>query len=182
MASTLVLFHKNQTFSVKSLVQDPLKIPWVTLLHFWMQRGQAFQGFPVSQAGLLDDFFRQIWGRWLAVPADRVQIVPHILFIKARLRSSRGIRIYGPESGGVRCQNFVNDHELTGFWIEAKLKLRVRNEDTLGLSPGRGPLIDPQAHRPYLLRQGLSNYLLHLVKRDVLVMAFYGLRRGGEDQ
>src|SRR2546427_10546956 len=61
--------------------------------------GNPFQRFPVFQAGLPDDFFRQVWGRRLTVPADRIQVVPHILFVKAWLGASRGICIFWPEPG-----------------------------------------------------------------------------------
>src|SRR3989441_101542 len=79
-------------------------------------------GLAVPGTGLRNDVGREVGRGRLLVPVDGGQIVAHELLVKARLGAARFVLVERPETGGVRCEDLINQHGLAGRLIEPKLQ------------------------------------------------------------
>ena len=67
----------------------------------------------VFLACLGDNILWQLRRRRLLVPTDFGEVVPDELLIETLLRFTGFIEIRGPETGGVRCEDFINDNQFS---------------------------------------------------------------------
>src|SRR5262249_3767816 len=59
---------------------------------------QPPEGVEIFLARLRNDVLRQRWHRRLSVPTNSIQVVPDELFVKARLRPTWRVLVFGPEA------------------------------------------------------------------------------------
>ena len=116
--------------------------------------GEGVERLEVTAPGVGDNLVGQGRRRGLFVPAQRFQVIPEILLVVALLGAAGPVVLLGPEAGGVRGQDLVDEQEFFVTAIgQAELELGVGNDDAPGLGPGQGPAAEGQAQVPDLRRQ-----------------------------
>lgn len=78
--------------------------------------------------GLLQDLVRHAHALF-GLQAGQGQPVAEILLVVALLRPSHGVLVRGPEARRIGCENLINQDNLAGCGIDAKLKFGVGNDD-----------------------------------------------------
>ena len=69
-------------------------------------------GFSIFLLSRHHDFRRKRRRRWLLVPSDFLEVIPHVLLIKRRLRFAGSVLIRGPEARRIRRERFVNPDQF----------------------------------------------------------------------
>src|SRR5262249_2420448 len=127
------------------------------------------------------DVAREIRARIRLVPPGLLAEIADELLVEGRLRSTRRVLICRPESRGVGRQGLVAEHQSI-VRIEAKLELRIRDEDAAVGRVRRGELIGPDRESPGLGQAIRSDEQSGLLARDVLVVPALRLGGGREDR
>lgn len=75
------------------------------------------------------------------------QPVTQELLVKALLATANLVCVLGPEPGRVRGEDFISQHHLVGFQIQAKLELCICDYDTAFKGVGMGSLVELDRER-----------------------------------
>src|SRR5580704_1703307 len=103
--------------------------------------GDPLVSFAIARARGCHHFRGQCWRGWLLVPADALEIIPHVLLIERGLRAPGLVFIGGPEARGIGRERFVDpDQFLAG--TESEFEFRVGNDDAAGGGVGGGAFVD----------------------------------------
>src|SRR5207253_11444204 len=102
-------------------------------------------GLAVPGARLGDDVGGEGGCGRLLVPVKGRQVVAHELLVEARLGTARCVLAEGPETGGVRCEDLIDQHGLAGCGVYSKLQFRVGDDDALALGIGGCPRVQRHA-------------------------------------
>ena len=134
--------------------------------------GQHLICLQILGNGLVHD----ILGQSPVIVRVGLQPVAGKLFVEGRLSMTCFIAVCRPETGAVRCQHLVSDHDIAVL-IQTKLKLGIRNDDTAAQCILSALFIQSDGAVTQLLcvflslaRESLFQIIYTLLERNILIM------------
>src|ERR1039457_5826316 len=137
---------------------------------------QSCECLDVLLGGSADYVVGEDGARRSLVPIQHFEVIADELFVEARLRLARYVRVGGPEARAVRRERFVDEEQLVT--IETKFEFRVGDDDAALGGVIAGEAVEREGNVPDLFGERLANNLGAAVKIDVLIVARLGLRGG----